>query len=72
MYSEFNSGCTGFILYFILDINFLNKSAAVNIDSDDKIFFNNIFNDILITFSITLFYLLPFLIVKLIKIEKNL
>ena len=55
---------------FILDINFLNKSAAVNIDSDDKIFFNNIFNDILITFSITLFYLLPFLIVKLIKIEK--
>ena len=55
---------------FILDINFLNKSAAINIDNNDKIFFNNIFNDILITFSITLFYLLPFLIVKLIKIEK--
>ena len=55
---------------FILDVNFLNKSAAINIDSNEKIFFNNIFNDILITFSITLFYLLPFLIVKLIDIKK--
>ncbi len=55
---------------FILDINFLNKSAAINLDSNEKIFFNNFFNDILITFSITLFYLLPFLIVKLIDIKK--
>ena len=55
---------------FILDINFLNKTAAINIDSNERIFFNNIFNDILITFSITFFYLIPFLIVKLINIKK--
>ena len=55
---------------FILDINFLNKSAAINIDYNEKIFFNNIFNYILITFSIILFYLIPFLITKIIIIKK--
>ena len=55
---------------FILDINFFNKPAAINIDENEKIFFNNIFNDILITFSIILFYLVPFLITKIIIIKK--
>ena len=58
-----------FYYIFILDINFFNKSAAINIDQNDKIFFNNIFNDILITFSIIFFYLIPFIIEKFIKIE---
>ena len=53
---------------FVLDINFLNKTAATNFNDSDKIFFNNIFNDILITFSLIFFYLLPFLIEKLLNI----
>ena len=55
---------------FILDINFLNKTAATNFNEGETIFFNNIFNDILITFTIILFYFLPFLIEKIIKFEK--
>ncbi len=55
---------------FVLDINFLNKTAATNFNDSDKIFFNNIFNDILITFSLIFFYLLPFLIEKVVKYLK--
>ena len=55
---------------FILDINFLNKTAATNFNHNDKIFFNNIFNDILITFSLIFFYLLPFLIENIVKYSK--
>ena len=55
---------------FVLDINFLNKTAATNFNEGEKIFFNNIFNDILITFTIIFFYFLPFLIEKIIKFEK--
>lgn len=57
-----------FYYVFILDINFLNKTAAINIDEQEKIFFHNIFNDLLITFSIIFFYLFPFLIEKIIKL----
>ena len=55
---------------FILDINFLNKTAATNFNEGETIFFNNIFNDILITFTIIFFYFLPFLIEKIIKFER--
>ena len=55
---------------FILEINFFNKTAATNFNEEDKIFFNNIFNDILITFSVIFFYLLPFLAEKIIKQSK--
>ena len=55
---------------FVLDINFLNKTAVTNFNEEEKIFFNNIFNDILITFTIIFFYFLPFLIEKIIKFEK--
>jgi len=55
---------------FILDVNFLKKSAAINFDKNDKIFFNNIFNDILITFTIIFFYILPFLKEKIIRFSK--
>jgi len=55
---------------FILDINFLNKTAATNFDNNDKIFFNNIFNDVLITFSLIFFYILPFLIENIVKYLK--
>ena len=54
---------------FILDINFLNKTAAINFNEGEKIFFNNIFNDILITFTLIFFYLLPFLIEKIVKFK---
>ena len=55
---------------FILDINFLNKSAAIGgVGEGQNIFFINLFNSILITFSIIFFYLLPFLLLKIIKIK---
>ena len=64
-----------FYYLFVLDINFLNKTAAVTVDQnvDDKyqhIFFVNIYNKVLIISSIILFYLLPFLITKIISINK--
>jgi hypothetical protein len=59
-----------FYYIFILDINFLNKPAAANIDGDTNIFFSNIFNKILIISSIILFYLFPFLITKIINLNK--
>ena len=42
-----------FYYIFILDVNFFLKSAAIGIENNEKIIFNNLFNDILITFSIT-------------------
>ena len=58
-----------FYYIFILDINFFNKSASVLRKSDD-IFFVNIFNDFLITISFIFFYSFPFIITKVIKINK--
>ena len=58
-----------FYYVFILDVNFLLKSAAIGIGSNEKIIFNNIFNDILITFSIVFFYLIPFIFFRIIKIN---
>jgi hypothetical protein len=54
---------------FILDINFINKSAAIGLTIEDNILFVNFSNNILLTFSIFFFYLIPFVIIKLIKIE---
>ena len=59
-----------FYYIFILDVNFLNKAAAVNINRNENIFFLNIFNKILIISSIILFHLFPFLITKIININK--
>ena len=55
-------------IYFIFyeGVNFLSQTAAIGIDANQKTFFNNIFNDILITFSLFFFYLLPFIITKII------
>ena len=58
-----------FYYIFILDVNFLLKSAAIAIESSEKIIFNNLFNDILISFSIILFYLLPFYFLKIIRVN---
>ena len=56
---------------FILDINFINKSAAIGgIDDHSSIFFINISNNILITFSIIFFYLIPFLFTRVLEINK--
>ena len=54
---------------FILDVNFINKSAAIGLTAEDNILFVNFFNNILLTFSIFSFYLIPFVIIKSIKIE---
>lgn len=59
-----------FYYIFILDVNFLNKAAAINIDENENIFFSNIFNNILLISSIILFYLFPFLITKIINLNK--
>ena len=59
-----------FYYLFILDVNFLFKTtAAVGISENEKMIFYNLFNDILITFSIIFFYLIPFLFFKIIKID---
>ena len=59
-------------LYYvlILDINFFNKSAAIGLGGSDKIFFTNIFNQILIIPSIIFFYFLPFYSTKILGIKK--
>ncbi len=57
-----------FYYIFVLDVNFLIKTAAVGIEENEKIIFNNLFNDVLITFSIIFFYLIPFLFFKIIRI----
>lgn len=56
---------------FILEVNFLTKTAAIGglAEKGHNIFFINISNDILITFTIVFFYLIPFLFTKIIKIE---
>ena len=59
-----------FYYIFILDVNFLNKAAAINIDENENIFFSNIFNNVLLISSIILFYLFPFLITKIINLNK--
>ena len=59
-----------FYFIFYLDINFLNKSAAVNYVNVKSIFFKNIFNQILFIPTIFLFYLLPFLYFKIINFNK--
>ena len=59
-----------FYYLFILDVNFLFKTtAAIGIEANEKIIFYNLFNDILITFSIILFYLIPFLFFKVIRVD---
>ena len=58
-----------FYYLLIIDVNFLLKSAAIGIQENERIIFNNIFNDVLITFSIILFYLIPFLFFKVIRID---
>jgi len=59
-----------FYYIFILDVNFLNKAAAINIDENENIFFSNILNNILLISSIILFYLFPFLITQIINLNK--
>ena len=58
-----------FYYIFVLDVNFLLKTAAIGIEENEKMIFNNLFNDILITFSIIFFYLIPFLFFKIIRID---
>jgi len=58
-----------FYYVFVLDINFLLQSAAIGIGGNETKIFNNLFNDILITFSIIFFYLTPFIFLKIIKIN---
>ena len=58
-----------FYYIFIIGVNFFLQSAAVGMEDKDSIFFNNLFNDTLITFSIIFFYLIPFILFKVIKLE---
>tara|TARA_Y100000590_G_scaffold466366_1_gene641455 strand:- start:169 stop:1437 length:1269 start_codon:yes stop_codon:yes gene_type:complete len=55
---------------FFLDINFLNKPAAVSAIENNNIFFDNIFNNLLLILSIIYFYLLPFIFFSIIKLNK--
>ena len=57
-------------LYYvlILDVNFLNQPAATNFDGN-TIFFVNLFNNFCLISSILFFYILPFLVTKVIQIN---
>ncbi len=57
-----------FYYIFVLDINFFLRPVAPGIEESKITIFGNLFNDILITFSIIFFYLIPFLFFKIIKI----
>ena len=56
---------------FILDINFLFKTAVVGLEQNKKLFFLNYANQILLISTIILFYYLPFLITKVVRVEFN-
>ena len=58
-----------FYYIFFMEINFFSNTAAIGIESNEKKFFNNIFNDILITFTLIFFYIFPFLITKIINVD---
>ena len=53
---------------FILDINFFFAKATVNLPGEDKLFVN-FFNQLLIIPTILFFYLFPFFLTKIIKID---
>ena len=54
---------------FILKVDFINQGAAIGVDPDSNFIFTNIFNSILLTFSILFFYFIPFFITKIISIN---
>lgn len=58
-----------FYYIFVLDVNFLINSAAVGINTKN-IFFFNFYNNFLLISSIIFFYLLPFILVGVIKFNK--
>ncbi len=58
-----------FYYIFILEINFFFRPVAIGIEENERMIFSNLFNDILITFSIFFFYLIPFLFFRIIKIN---
>mgnify|MGYP001470996995 CR=1 FL=1 len=60
-----------FYYIFYLDVNFLNKSGAINDDLVKNLFFNNIFNQIFIIPTIFLFYFLPFYFLKILVPFEN-
>ena len=53
---------------FILDINFLSQAAVSGL-STEKILFNNYFNQLLIIPTILIFYLIPFILLNILKIR---
>ena len=55
---------------FILDVNFLTKTAVIS-GKENFIFFNNISNQVLIIPTIFFFYTLPFFLTRIINLEKN-
>lgn len=61
--------CPAIFYVFVLDINFFLKSAAIGIEQNEKVIFNNLFNDVLINFSFMFFYIFPFIATKVINLE---
>ena len=59
-----------FYYVFVLDIKFFMKSAAIGLEHEN-IFLRNMFNQLLIIPTIFLFYLTPFLILRIINIESQ-
>ena len=60
-----------FYFVFILGINFMNKPAGIGI-TEKNIFFTNIFNQVMIIPTIVVFYLIPFIVTKVLNFEISL
>ena len=60
-----------FYYIFILDVNFINQSAAIGIKENERILFRNISNNFLLVSSIIFFYLIPFILLGIFKLSKK-
>ncbi len=61
-----------FIYLFSLESNFLLKTAATNLEMDNKnMFFTNIFNNILLISSIIFFYTIPFYVFRIFRFDNQ-
>ena len=58
-----------FVYLFSLESIFILKTAATNLDTSENLLFKNPFNKILLISTITSFYLLPFYILKIYKLN---
>ena len=58
-----------FYYVVILDINFFYKTAAVGVTANENMYYKNFANNFLILSTMIFFYILPFIYLKIIKVN---